>query len=319
MPSSTSTTPPILTFIIGCTGCGKGSLARELARRTGGEIVSIDSMKVYRGMDIGTAKPSLALRQETPHHLIDVVDPQEEFSVAQYLALAEPAVRDIHNRNRPIFFVGGTPLYLKAMIEGLFDGPGADEKIRSRLQEIANSLGSAELHRQLAEIDPDSALRIHPNDSRRMIRALEVYELTGSTITELQTQWDRDRTKYPCILIGLRRDREDQSHRTNQRAQRMVKEGLIEEVRSLVTSTGPLSTSARQAVGYAEMIRHINGEISLDEALELIKINTRHLAKSQRTWFKRFLQTEWTDLMPLSKVEDIADDLISRRGNVWSV
>ncbi len=319
MTSNKNTTPPTLTFIIGCTGCGKGSLARELARRTDGEIVSIDSMKVYRGMDIGTAKPSQELRQETPHHLIDVVNPQEEFSVAQYITLAEQAARDIQNRNRPIFFVGGTPLYLKAMIEGLFDGPGADEKIRARLREIVDSQGSAEIHRQLAEVDPQSALRIHPNDSRRVIRALEVHELTGSTITALQTQWDRDRTKYPCVLIGLRREREDQNHRTNQRVQRMLNEGLLDEVRSLLDSAGPLSTSARQAVGYAEMIRHLEGQITLEEATELIKINTRQLAKSQRTWFKRFLQTEWTDLTTLSKVEDIADDLISRRGSVWSV
>ncbi len=312
-------TEPTLTFIIGCTGCGKGSLARALARNTGGEIVSIDSMKVYRGMDIGTAKPSSQLRREIPHHMIDVVEPSEEFSVAQYVARAEDAVRTIHARKRPIFFVGGTPLYLKAMIEGLFDGPGADEQIRTRLREQITREGSMAVYRQLDEIDPQAAQRIHPNDTRRMIRALEVYELTGSTITDLQTQWDRNRTRYPCVLIGLRREREDQNHRTNQRVQRMIKEGLVEEVRHLQSATRPLSASARQAVGYAEMIQHLNGEISLEEAVELIKINTRQLAKSQRTWFKRFLQTEWVDLTPLSKVEDIADDLMSRRGNVWSV
>ena len=245
---------PPLTLIIGCTGCGKGGLGRALARRVEAEIISADSMKVYRRMDIGTAKPDATLRQEIPHHLIDVVEPAEDFSVAQYLTLAEEAITAIHARGRPILVVGGTPFYLKALVEGLFEGPSADLELRSRLLDEARAQGSGALHDRLRTVDPVSAERIHPNDLRRIVRALEVHQLTGQPISALQTQWDRERRKYPCHLIGLRREREDQSYRINQRVQRMIEAGLVAEVESLLAEPDPLSTTARQALGYAEII-----------------------------------------------------------------
>ena len=179
---------PRLNFIVGCTASGKSSLGVELARRTGGEIISIDSMKVYRGMDIGTAKPSDAVRREVPHHLINVVDPWEDFSVAQYVALADRAIEDTHARGKTIYVVGGTPLYIKALSEGLFEGPGADPQTRERLQAIAKEQGPPALHERLQQADPVAAERIHRNDLRRLVRALEVYELTGKPISTLQEQ-----------------------------------------------------------------------------------------------------------------------------------
>ncbi len=308
---------PTLTFITGCTGSGKGSLCRELARRTDAEVVSIDSMKVYRRMDIGTAKPPSEVRGDIPHHLIDVAEPSEEFSVAQYLELAECVIEEIAARGRPILFAGGTALYLKALTEGLFEGPGADPQIRSRLRAIVQQEGKEVLFARLREVDPAAAQRIHPNDERRIIRALEVHELTGTPISELQAQWDRDRRRYDCVFIGVRREREDQNHRTNMRVGRMIADGFVDEVRSLMDEDPPLSDTARKAMGYAEMIRHLTGEISLAEAIELIKINTRQFAKAQRTWFKRFAGTEWLDVKPDDTASSVADELLQRRGSLW--
>ncbi len=307
-----------LTFIIGCTGSGKGGLGRELARRTGGEIVSIDSMKIYRRMDIGTAKPSVEVRRQIPHHLIDIVEPSEEFSVAQYVEHAERAIREIQGRRHPVFVVGGTPLYMKALSEGIFEGPGADPAIRARLTEKAELEGRDVLFQRLRRVDPIAAERIHPNDLRRLVRALEVFELTGRPISSLQAQWDQERTRHDCVFIGLRREREDQARRINERVRRMIAEGLVDEVRSLLTEPKPLGTAARQALGYAEIIQHLEGSHSLAEAVEMIKINTRQFAKAQRTWFKRFASVEWIDLPVDAEAADLADQLIVRRGSLWS-
>lgn len=306
-----------VTFIFGCTGSGKGALGSALAERLGAEIVSVDSMKIYRRMDVGTAKPSAAVRARVPHHLLDVAEPSDEFSVARFVDLANRVVEAIHDRGRPVLAVGGTALYIKALSEGLFEGPSADEAVRARLKARAEEVGSAGLHAELRGVDPVAAERIHPNDSRRIVRALEVYELTGSPISALQTQWDSQRTVYDCSFIGLRRELEDQNHRTNQRVKRMIEAGLVEEVRSLLAEDPPLSPTARQAVGYAETIEHLSGRTSLAEAVENIKINTRQLAKSQRTWFKRFRQVHWIDLRPDSSADRIADALIEERGPQW--
>ena len=308
-----------VTFILGCTGSGKGALGRELARSCGGEIVSIDSMKVYRRMDIGTAKPPAEVRREIPHHLIDIVEPSEDFSVAEYVKRAEHAIADIQQRGKPVFVVGGTPLYLKALSEGLFEGPGADEVIRARLHETARNEGLEVLYHRLQEVDPKAATRIHPNDLRRIVRALEVFELAGRPISELQAQWDRDRRRYDSVFIGLRRQREDQNHRTNDRVRQMIESGLVDEVGSLLAEPELLGNTARKALGYAEIIEHLTGRVSLADAVEMIKINTRQFAKAQRTWFKRFLDTEWIDLMPDSTAPEVATDLLKRRGLLWSV
>jgi tRNA dimethylallyltransferase len=302
-----------ITFLVGCTGCGKAAVGLDVARRTGAEIISVDSMKIYRGMDIGTATPSAGVRTEVRHHLVDVVDPWEEFSVAQYVAAAEAALADIRARGRRALAVGGTPLYIKAFTEGLFEGPSADPQLRRRLHAQAESEGTAALHRELAEVDPAAAERIHCNDLRRIVRALEVYELTGTPISVLQTQWETLASggkRHRCRFIGLRRTLEDQNRRTNARVQRMIEQGLVEEVRRLTELPRPLSRAARQAVGYAEILEHFAGRCSLEEAIERIKINTRQLAKAQRTWFKRFRNVHWIDLAPEAHVDKVADEVM---------
>jgi tRNA dimethylallyltransferase len=309
---------PSITFILGCTGSGKGALGRALAGLINAEIISVDSMKVFRRMDIGTAKPTAEQRAAVRHHLLDIVEPSEEFSVAQFVAAAEAAIADIAARGKRILCVGGTPLYIKALSEGLFEGPSADESIRAKLRERAHALGTPALHSELRKVDPVAAERIHPNDLRRIVRALEVHELTGTPITALQTQWDQQRTVYDCTFIGVHRDREDQSRRTNLRVGRMIELGLVDEVRRLIEEDPPMSTTARQALGYREIIEHLEGDVSLEQAVENIKINTRQFSKAQRTWYKRFLATRWVDVGPEDQADDVARTVREMEHRPWS-
>ncbi len=293
-------------FILGSTASGKGALARELARRVGGQIVSVDSMKVYRRMDIGTAKPTPEQRAEVPHHCLDLVEPSEAFSVARYVEHADAAIAAIAAAGDVVLAAGGTGLYLKALAEGLFEGPGADPHIRRDLQRRAGEEGLAALHAELARIDPEAAGRIHPNDEKRIVRALEVYRQTGRAISQLQRQWDAQR-RYDCVFVGLRRTPEDIRGRVNARVKRMIARGLREEVAGLLAEPKGLSRQAAQALGYAEMIAHLQGRLGLEQAIEQIKIHTRRFARKQQTWFRRFSETHWIDAGPDEPVERIAD------------
>jgi tRNA dimethylallyltransferase len=293
---------PKMILILGVTASGKGRLAFNLAKHIGAEIISIDSMKVYRRMDIGTAKPPKRARAAIKYHLIDVVEPSDSFSVGMFLEHALSAVKQIKRRNSPIVAVGGTALYIKALLYGLFEGPGIDEKIRKKLQQQAEVKGLKQLYQQLESIDPITAQRIHPNDAKRIIRALEVYELTGKPISSLQQQWKRD-TMYNWTIIGLRSEKTDANHRINSRVKKMVATGLVDEVKSLLAEDKPLSKQARCAIGYAEIIDYINGKTSLEDATERIKKNTRRLAKNQRTWFKTFKNVNWLDIEPEEPLE----------------
>jgi len=301
-----------LYFIIGCTACGKGALGRRLAELVGGRIVSVDSMKIYRRMDIGTAKPSPKTLASVPHHCIDIVEPSESFSVAQYVEHADRGIESIRADGAIPLAVGGTSLYIKALSEGLFEGLSADPKIRAELLARTEAEGSGPLHAELAACDPEAALRIHPNDTRRIVRGLEVFRTCGKSITELQKQWDFGQQRYDCVFIGLRRDKPDQSGRINARVKRMIQDGLVEEVRSLVDESPPLGQTAAQAVGYAELIAHFGDKCTLDEAIERIKINTRRLAKKQRTWHRRFEGVQWFDLAPDATVEETAQRIIEK-------
>lgn len=302
--------PLHINFIIGCTGCGKGEVGRQLALGVGGEIISADSMKVYRRMDIGTAKPNPEARRRVRHHLIDVVEPSESFSMADFVRRAEAAAQEISLRRKVIFAVGGTGMYIKALSEGIFEGPSAEPDLRERIHQRAQRHGVEALHAELATVDPQAADRIHRKDLRRMVRALEVYELTGQPITALQTQWDRERTKHHCTFIGLRRTLEDQNHRTNSRVKRWIQLGWVDEVRALLNESPPMSTTSRQALGYTELIEHVSAKASLEEAIEKIKIATRQFAKAQRTWFRRFRSTRWFDLDADTSVQHVADRIL---------
>lgn len=292
-------------LILGVTASGKGKLAFEIAQRIGGQIISIDSMKVYRRMDIGTAKPSAEKRRQIPHHLIDVVEPSEAFSVGRFVELAEAAIEDIFAQNKPVMAVGGTAMYIKAMLYGLFEGAGTDENIREQLKARIEHEGLAQLYREFAAIDPAAAQKIHANDAKRIIRALEVYQLTGRPISSFQQQFDSAGRVDEWIIIGLRREKTDASHRINVRVKRMVEEGLVDEVKGLLAEERPLSPQARCAIGYAEIIDHLEGKMGLDEAVELIKKNSRQLAKAQRTWFKTFRSVRWLDVKEDDTVENI--------------
>jgi len=288
-------------ILTGPTGSGKSALAVELAERLGAEIVSMDSMALYRGLDVGTAKPDAAERRRVPHHLIDVLDPWESASVAWWLEHASECVQDIERRGRRALIVGGTPLYLKALLYGLFDGPPADLALRQRLADEAERLGSAALHIRLAAVDPASAARLHPNDARRIIRALEVWEITGRPLSAWQTQWSlapfsRDPpgsagAALPCgsrlNALCLDLPRKELSARIDARVVQMMASGLIGEAAALRRLPRPLSRQAAQAVGYKEAFAHLDGLATRDETIRLIQVRSRQLAKRQLTWFRQ--------------------------------
>jgi tRNA dimethylallyltransferase len=292
---------------MGPTASGKSALALAMARAAGPavELVSADSMQVYRGMDIGTAKPTTSERSEVIHHGLDLVDPTHDgFTVEDWLAHAHAALAAIHARGGVAIVVGGTNLYAKALIEGLFDGPPADPALREEL-------GTWELdalRSELVRIDPVAAERIHRNDRRRTIRAIEVHRATGTPISVLQAQW-RDRpAALPAgwSLVGLSMGVEANNRRINARVRGMRAMGLVDEVRSLL-GAGGFGAQAATAVGYRELIAHLHGAGSEDDAFEAIKIATRQLAKQQRTWLKRFADT------PGSTWIDAGDGLTEQR------
>jgi len=287
-----------MILILGVTASGKSRLAFDLAENLDAEIISIDSMKVYRRMDIGTAKPPAKAREKVPYHLIDIVEPSDSFSVGAFLEAASDAIEQIKGRNDRIVAVGGTALYIKSLLYGLFEGPGSDLGIRTELHERARAEGLEELHRELMRIAPPAADRINPNDARRIIRALEVYRITGKPISSFQKQWDERLMKHDWTIVGLRREKTDASSRINKRVKKMVADGLVDEVRALLAEEKPLSRQARCAIGYSEIIEHLNGQTSLEDAVELIKKRTRRMAKAQRTWFKTFTNVQWLDVEP---------------------
>ncbi|HEV8291936.1 MAG TPA: tRNA (adenosine(37)-N6)-dimethylallyltransferase MiaA [Tepidisphaeraceae bacterium] len=275
-----------LLAIIGPTASGKSTLAMEIARKTGAEILSADSMQVYRGMDIGTAKPTLAEREQVVHHLIDIVDPNKSFTVARFVEMGDAIIQEAKSR---LLVAGGTPLYYKALFEGLFEGPPADESVRKRL----SAAEAVELHAQLEAVDPQAAARIHVNDRKRLIRALEVHELTGRPISSFQTDWESGRMRHEAVWIGLQWDREALNRRINARVKAMIAAGWVEETRILINQFGRLSPTAAEATGYRELIEHIQGRMSLEDAIEQIKIATRQLARRQMKWLKRFPNVHW--------------------------
>jgi tRNA dimethylallyltransferase len=280
---------PQLLVILGPTASGKSALAMAIARRTGAEILSVDSMQVYRGLDIGTAKPSAAERAEVRHHGLDLASPTESFSVARFVEFADDVIGDAAARNVPLIATGGTPLYFKALFEGLFDGPSADPGVRERLGLLTNE----ELHQRLTTVDPAAGARIHLRDTRRLIRALEVYEATGRPISSLQTEWAAGVARHAAVWIGLHWDRDVLNRRINARVKAMVAAGWVDEARVLLDSGQPLSRTAAEATGYSELFEHLAGRLPLDEAIERIKMATRQLARRQMKWFRRFPNVHW--------------------------
>jgi tRNA dimethylallyltransferase len=280
-----------LVAIVGPTASGKSALALRLARERGGEIVSCDSLQVYRGFDIGSAKPSLEERRMVAHHLVDVVDPGETFSAADYARLARAALRDIRNRGRLAIVAGGTGLYLRALLQGLFLGPSRDEALRDRLLGMAERFGDARLHRLLGRVDPEAAARIRPRDRVRVVRALEVYRATGRTITAQQREGADPLEGFRALVVGLDPDRAALREAVEARTRRMLREGLLEEVRRL-RGVKPEPRPLR-AIGYRQAVSVLRGEMGLEAAKRQIVTETMRFAKRQMTWFRHQAQVLW--------------------------
>ena len=296
-------------FLTGATASGKTGLALELARRLDGEIVSLDSMALYRGLDIGTAKPSPSERRAVPHHLIDVIEPSDEFSLARYVEAAEASVTGIYGRGRTPIFAGGTPLYLKSLLRGIFVGPPADWKLRLKLEEAANSQPPEWLQAELAKVDPTSAQRLHANDRRRLIRALEVFQLTGTPISELQQQFERSRPAEACRVFVLDWPREALYARIDRRVDAMFAAGLVDEVRTLLARGSTFSRTAQQAVGYREVLSHLAGDLDLSATIDLVKTRTRQFAKRQLTWFRSLSECRWVQVSHESELAGAVEQI----------
>jgi tRNA dimethylallyltransferase len=277
-------------FLAGPTACGKTAVGVALAERLRAEVVALDSMSLYRGMDIGTAKPSADERARVPHHLIDVLEPHQSCSVAEYLRAAHDACRRIVDRGRTPLFVGGTGLYLRAVLRGVFEGPSADWGFRQRLEADAAGRPADWLHEQLAAVDPATARRLPPRDVRRIVRALEIHHLTGHPASELRQQLPLPPEERPRHVYWLHPPRDWLRERIDRRVDSMLAAGFVEEVRSLVSREQPLSRTAAQALGYREMIDHLEGRCTLPEAVRDIQQHTRQFAKRQHTWFRNLIE-----------------------------
>lgn len=284
-----------LVCLLGPTAVGKTEIAIQLAQRLNAEIVSVDSRQIYRQMDIGTAKPTPEEQRTARHHLIDCVDISQPFSVADYQSLADTAIADIQNRDKRVLLVGGAGLYFRAVVDGLFEGPGADPALRKRLEEEATQFGVDVLHKRLQTCDPESADRIHPNNLVRVIRALEVHELTGTPMSKLQQQWQPEKQRYPFIAFGLTMPRALLYRRIEQRVDVMLANGLIAEVESLLAAGYARDSIALQSFGYRELIAYLDGDCTYLEAISQLKQNTRRFAKRQLTWFRKDTRIEWLD------------------------
>lgn len=302
-------------FLTGPTASGKTSVGLALAGLLGAEIISLDSMALYRGLDIGTAKPRDDERRQVPHHLIDLIDPDEEFSLAQYVAAAHAAVAEVRSRGRQPLFVGGTPLYLKALLRGIFTGPPADWPFRRRLEAEARQRGEAWLHAQVSAIDPVAAARLHPRDTRRLIRALEVHAQTGRPISELQSQFEHARPAEECRVFVLDWPRAELYGRIEARVDAMFSDGLVDEVRQLLASGSGFGRTARQALGYREVLDYLAGEWPLEATVDLVKTRTRQFAKRQLTWFRALGECRWIPLSEPFLPDNVAASIVSTRSS----
>lgn len=292
-----------LVFIVGPTAAGKTRLAIKLARKTGGEIISADSMQVYKGMAVTSQAPTAAERRLARHHLTGFLDPRKEESVASFRKMAVKAINSIVKRGKIPVIVGGSGLYVKALVDGLFPSPKADLKYRKRMQAYCARHGSPELHKKLSRTDPVSAKRIHPNDERRIIRALEIYHTAGKTMTELSAETRGLKDEYRIFLFGLNMPRGKLYTRIGQRVDHMFRAGLVSEIRRL--SKKKLSRTAGVALGLREVGGYLRGEYDLGSAKDLLKRNTRRFAKRQLTWFRGDKRVKWFDVSRVSEADII--------------
>lgn len=284
-----------LIVIVGPTAVGKTVFSMALATELQGEILVADSMQVYRYMDIGTAKPSVEDRQQVPHHLTDIVDPDEPFAAKDYERLALQAIAHIRERGRVPIVVGGTGLYIRALLNGIFPGPSEDRTLRFALYREAQEIGPEGLHRRLQAVDPEAALKIHPRDLFRVVRALEVHALTGRPISQLQKAYSRPRL-HPLVYLGLRRKREELYRLVEERVDRMMTQGFLQEVEGLLQRGYTKELKPMQGLGYRHLVGYLEGTCSLERAITLFKRDSRRYAKRQMTWFTKEEGVEWVEV-----------------------
>lgn len=302
---------PKIIFLVGPTASGKTALSLKLARLLNAEIISLDSMQIYRGLDILSSKPDQKARQRIKHHLIDILGPDKEFDAACYRRHAVKVIKDIHQKGKIPLFVGGTGLYLKVLLEGIFAAAPKDEALRSKLYRQALTLGSGHLHQELIDVDKESAAKIHPHDTKRIIRALEVYKLTGKAISELQKKRRGIGDKYEVIVYGLNKERETLYKDINQRVDEMFERGLVDEVKTLLA--GNLSLTCAQAIGIREIRDYLEGKSNLEQAKDQLKKNTRNYAKRQLTWFRKDKMITWLDAGTRQILNKITRRVLSKK------
>ena len=303
--------PTKIITIAGPTGAGKTGLAINLARRFNGEIIGADAMQIYRFMDIGTAKPTPDERAAIPHHMIDVVDPEEDFDAAAYADLAHAIIRQVSDRGRTVFVVGGTGLYIKALIHGLFPYNGSDPAVRRRLKQCAQADGGAAIYQRLAEVDGAAAQKIHPNDTYRIIRALEVFEVTGEPLTVFHQRHGFREKRYETLELGISWPRQELYARIDQRVDHMLEQGFVDEVRRLLAMGYGRDLKSMQSLGYRHMTAFLRGESTLEQAVATLKRDHRRYAKRQLTWFNANQSVNWIHPQQADRAAD-------RTGTSWS-
>jgi tRNA dimethylallyltransferase len=304
-----------LLILLGPTAVGKSAVALRVAEATGGEIVSADSMQIYRGMDIGTAKPSAEERARVAHHLVDIIEPDVPYSVAQYQEDADRAIAEVRARGRTPMLVGGTGLYVQAVWDGLdFPIAGPDEEFRRTMRAEAARMGAPALHARLAAVDPAAAARIHPHDEKRIIRALEVHHLTGRPISDFQRADERTAPRYDGTAWGLRMPRLELNRRIDERIDKMIGRGLLEEVRGLLDCGYHEDLISMKALGYQQLAEVVRGRCELVEAVERFKIATHQFAKRQMTWFGKDERIRWIEAEAPSDLERAAETIIEAVG-----
>jgi tRNA dimethylallyltransferase len=299
-----------VVFIVGPTASGKSEVALEIAHALRSDIISADSRQVYRGLDIGTAKPAPRERSFVRHHLIDIVDPDQDFSAGHYKQLAEGVIEGLHREGKIPVVVGGTGLYVRVLRGGLCKGPGANWELRRRLQKEEEELGEGTLHRRLAQVDPESALRIHPRDRVKVIRALEVYTQVGRPLVQFHREHGFREGRYQVLLFGLKRERDDLRQRIEERVDEMIRRGLVEEVRGLLERGYHEGLSAMQGLGYRQVVCFLKGEISLEEMIRVLKRDTHRYGKRQMTWFKREENIHWFFMKRGSTSSEVVTEML---------
>jgi tRNA dimethylallyltransferase len=295
-----------ILIILGPTASGKTKVSLEIADILKGEIISADSRQIYRFMDIGTAKPGLEQRKRILHHLINIVNPDEYFSAADYSNGARAAIKNTLERGKEPIIVGGSGLYLRALFKGIFRGPGKNEELRSKLKQRAEEFGIESLYKELEQKDTEAARKIGPHNLVRIIRALEVYELTGKKISDLQKKGEYPPEEYDFVKIGLELDRERLYQRIEQRVEQMINDGLVDEVKGLKEKGYDPRFAPLKTFGYKEIFQYLDGKMSLEQAKENIKLETRHYAKRQITWFKKEEGILWLD----AEKENLRDEIL---------